>query len=216
MSPPTVTLPPRANSVPAAPELPSATVAGVTLRQLGFTNGPLDEFSLPSDLVVTTAVDQPNVVTIVLARPSPETVEDYLRATISESLRLRPVVPLAGRRLSVDLETDDLFLPAGTDVLVLTHDHAEDFAVCDEALRCPHLGSIGLIGSAAKWQRFRSGLLAGGHPEGEVDRIVRAGITAILNFAPAQVQAPPGVTIKTVNMAMELEGLSYALRHRDE
>jgi hypothetical protein len=30
------------------------------------------------------------------------------------------------------------------------------------------------------------------------------------------VQAPPGVTIKTVNMAMELEGLSYALRHRDD
>lgn len=52
--------------------------------------------------------------------------------------------------------------------------------------------------------------------QAEVDRIVRAGITAILNFAPAQVQAPPGVTIKTVNMAMELEGLSYALRHRDE
>jgi cytochrome P450 family 135 len=42
--------------------------------------------------------------------------DDYLRATISESLRLRPVVPLAGRRLGVDLETDDLHLPAGTDV----------------------------------------------------------------------------------------------------
>ena len=52
------------------------------MRQLGFTNGPLDEFSLPSDVVVSTAVDQPNVVTIVLARPSPQTVEDYLRATL--------------------------------------------------------------------------------------------------------------------------------------
>lgn len=51
--------------------------------------------------------------------------------------------------------------------------------------------------------------------QAEVDRIVRAGITAILNFAPAQVQAPPGVTIKNVNMAMELEGLSYALSQRD-
>ena len=61
---------------------PSATLTGVTLRQLGFENGPLDEFSLPSDLVVSTAVDQPNVVTIVLARPSPQTVEDYLRATL--------------------------------------------------------------------------------------------------------------------------------------
>ena len=49
----------------------------------------------------------------------------------------------------------------------------------------------------------------------EVDRIVRAGIRAILNFAPAQIQVPAGVTIKTVNMAMELEGLSYALSNRD-
>lgn len=49
----------------------------------------------------------------------------------------------------------------------------------------------------------------------EVDRLVRAGITAILNFAPAQVQVPPGVTLKNVNMAMELEGLSYALHNRD-
>jgi len=48
-----------------------------------------------------------------------------------------------------------------------------------------------------------------------VDRMVKAGIKAILNFAPTQLQAPPDVAIKTVNMAMELEGLSFALTNRD-
>src|ERR1043165_3781494 len=48
-----------------------------------------------------------------------------------------------------------------------------------------------------------------------VDRVVKAGVRAILNFAPTQLQAPPDVTIKTVNMAMELEGQSFALTNKD-
>jgi len=48
-----------------------------------------------------------------------------------------------------------------------------------------------------------------------LDRVVRAGIKAILNFAPAQLHAPSDVTVKTVNMAMELEGLSFALTNRE-
>jgi cytochrome P450 len=54
--------------------------------------------------------------------------EAYLKATIAESLRLRPVIPLAGRRLAEDLVTDDLELPAGTDVTAsiwLTHTDAD-------------------------------------------------------------------------------------------
>lgn len=47
-----------------------------------------------------------------------------------------------------------------------------------------------------------------------VDRVVKAGVKAILNFAPTQLHAPPDVTVKTVNMAMELEGLSFALTNR--
>jgi redox-sensing transcriptional repressor len=47
-----------------------------------------------------------------------------------------------------------------------------------------------------------------------VDRVVAAGVGAILNFAPVKLRVPPGVTLRSVNMTMELEGLSYALaRH---
>ena len=48
-----------------------------------------------------------------------------------------------------------------------------------------------------------------------LDRVVAAGIKAVLNFAPAQLTAPADVTVKSVNMAMELEGLSFALTNRD-
>lgn len=48
-----------------------------------------------------------------------------------------------------------------------------------------------------------------------LDRVVKAGIKAILTFAPTQLQVPADVAVKTVNMAMELEGLSFALTNRD-
>ena len=42
--------------------------------------------------------------------------DEYLRAVISEALRLRPVVPLAGRRLHSPLRVNGYELPEGTDV----------------------------------------------------------------------------------------------------
>ena len=62
-------------------------------------------------------------------------------------------------------------VPAGTHVLVMTHDHAEDIALCDVALRCSHLGSVGLIGSSAKWSRFRVKLAQEGHGPEALARI---------------------------------------------
>jgi cytochrome P450 len=54
--------------------------------------------------------------------------DDYLKATVTEVLRLRPVVPIAGRRLAKELSVDGLPLPAGTDVtpaIWLTHTRAD-------------------------------------------------------------------------------------------
>jgi xanthine dehydrogenase accessory factor len=64
-------------------------------------------------------------------------------------------------------------LPAGAHVLIMTHDHAEDFALCDAALRLgwQRWGSVGVIGSSAKWARFRTQLIEAGHDAAAVDRI---------------------------------------------
>ncbi len=80
-------------------------------------------------------------------------------------------------------------LPRGTHVLIMTHDHAEDAALCDAALRTPRLGSIGLIGSAAKWVRFRRRLAAeGGHDEATIARIrTPIGLADITGKEPATI-----------------------------
>ncbi len=62
-------------------------------------------------------------------------------------------------------------LPPGAHVLIMTHDHAEDFALCDAAVRRTDLGSVGLIGSSAKWSRFASMLRDEGHSGAEIARI---------------------------------------------
>jgi xanthine dehydrogenase accessory factor len=84
-------------------------------------------------------------------------------------------------------------LPRGSHVLIMTHDHAEDFALCDAALRLseadPHrLGSVGLIGSSAKWARFRRTLAADGHSATSIGRITcPIGLPGIPGKDPATI-----------------------------
>lgn len=53
-----------------------------------------------------------------------------------------------------------------------------------------------------------------GAAQGVADRLVRSGVKALLNFAPAQVTVPAGVPVKHVDLALELDGLAFALAHR--
>ena len=55
--------------------------------------------------------------------------------------------------------------------IVLTYSHALDLELCHRILGRP-FRSLGLIGSATKWARFRSRLAALGHSEAQISRIV--------------------------------------------
>jgi xanthine dehydrogenase accessory factor len=79
-------------------------------------------------------------------------------------------------------------LPPGSDVLVMTHDHAEDAALVDAALRTAGLGSVGLIGSSGKWGRLRRTLLADGHEAAQVDRVrTPIGLPGLVGKDPATI-----------------------------
>ncbi len=78
-------------------------------------------------------------------------------------------------------------LPRGAHVVIMTHDHAEDFALCDAALRLGRaLGGIGLIGSSVKWTRFQAQLAELGHGPEAIARITcPIGLPAITGKDPA-------------------------------
>ena len=42
-----------------------------------------------------------------------------------------------------------------------------------------------------------------------VDRLVAAGVRSVLNFAPASVVVPEGVSLRKVDLAVELQILSF-------
>ena len=46
-----------------------------------------------------------------------------------------------------------------------------------------------------------------------VDRLVEAGVRGILNFAPVQLRTPPAVTVRYLDVAAELEQLSFLTMH---
>lgn len=112
----------------------------------------------------------------------PERLSDTALAPLADAeahvhVHVLPVLPEAA--------LDEL--PPGAHIVVMTHDHAEDAAVVDAALRRGDLRTIGLIGSAGKWARFRSRLLTeGGFTEADLERVTTPiGVPDLLGKEPA-------------------------------
>ncbi len=79
-------------------------------------------------------------------------------------------------------------LPDGAHVLVMTHDHVEDLAIVETALRTEGVASIGLIGSKSKWARFQKQLREVGHDDADLARVTTPiGIAGIASKDPAAI-----------------------------
>ena len=105
-------------------------------------------------------------------------VELHLVDSRREQLAPQRLAPVLAGPADVHVHTEPLLpeltvavLPPGTRALVLTHDHAEDLAVLDALLRSDRPASVGLIGSSAKWVRFRARLAELGHDEATLARV---------------------------------------------
>jgi xanthine dehydrogenase accessory factor len=80
--------------------------------------------------------------------------------------------------------------PAGAFVLVMSHSHQLDLALCAAALADDRFPYVGLIGSKSKRARFASQLAAAGIPRERIDAIVcPIGIEGIKGKSPAVIAA---------------------------
>jgi redox-sensing transcriptional repressor len=71
-----------------------------------------------------------------------------------------------------------------------------DFADLEQIVR-EHGVAIGVIATPAP------------AAQGVCDRLVAAGVTSILNFAPAVLSVPDGVDVRKVDLSIELQILAY-------
>ena len=100
-------------------------------------------------------------------------------------------------------EVDDL--PAGTYVVVMTHSHALDQAICERMLRRDDLGLYGLIGSATKRRQFEKRLLARGLSSMLLKRLAcPIGVDGITGKHPAEI---------AIAVAAQLLGASQSSQH---
>lgn len=100
-------------------------------------------------------------------------------------------------------EAEVAALPRGAAVLVMTHDHAEDLNVIDQALRRwaqrDDLAYLGLIGSRVKWSNFRARLLEAGHEEEALERVTTPiGVPGVPGKTPAAIAIAVAAQLLTV------------------
>jgi len=101
-----------------------------------------------------------------------------------------------GFRISAMLDSDPAIV--GSRIAKLTVQHVDEL----EALVARHKVAIGVIATPA------------GTAQTVCDRLVSAGVTSVLNFAPLVLSVPEGVDVRKVDLSIELQILAFHAQRR--
>jgi xanthine dehydrogenase accessory factor len=105
-------------------------------------------------------------------------------------------------------------LPAGSAVLVMTHDHGLDLAIVAAALRRRDLPFVGLIGSKTKRARFLRRLAEAGIPDAESRLVCPVGLPDLRDKHPAIIAAGIAVELLRLRQALMTRDIPDATRRR--
>jgi redox-sensing transcriptional repressor len=101
-----------------------------------------------------------------------------------------------GFTIAAMLDSDPAIV--GSKIARLTVRHVDEL----EAVVARHKVAIGVIATTA------------GSAQGVCDRLVAAGVTSILNFAPLVLSVPEGVDVRKVDLSIELQILAFHAQRR--
>jgi len=137
-----------------------------------------------------------------------------LRMAIHEGLgraKLQPVIMVGAGNLGRALLRYDGFRKEGYAILAAFDSAADQLA--EKNIPVP-LYAASKIASFVKKHNVRMAILCvpGEFAQQAVNTLVKAGIQGVLNFSPAVLQVPSDVTVNNVDLALELENLSYFVR----
>ena len=139
---------------------------------------------------------------------------ESLSATIGETLgttRLQPVILIGVGNLGSALLRYSGFNKEGFEIVAAFDSHPDK--VRADSARVPILAST-TVAAFIQEHSVKLAILAvpSSVAQQVVNELVTAGVQAILNFAPVVLEVPDNVVVNNVDLAVELENLSYFIR----
>jgi redox-sensing transcriptional repressor len=141
---------------------------------------------------------------------------DYLIAQISRELGLTQdwaTILVGAGNLGRALASFTGFAEKGFRIAAIVDSDVGKQGMDVAGLQVEHMDEVERI---VKEQEIAIAILAIPGPVAQdvTDRLVGAGVTSILNFAPAVLSVPPGVSLRKVDLSIELQILAYYEQRR--